>query len=75
MMIVIMMMIMNTITSTLFRVTYITINEPTEVTVNGRVIGTWMPSVMAESVKAPVRESGSIPLRTFTPVPKPTTRR
>lgn len=63
---------MHKVTSTQFRVLYASLKEPTQVTVNGHVIGTWMPAAMdvaREEVKVPVIET-----RTFTPAPKPSRR-
>lgn len=70
---------MDKMPSSRFRVSYTDIREPVQVTANGRVIGVWtpegaaMPQVKAE-VKEPVVDE---PLftRTFTPAPKPTSRR
>jgi len=69
-----MMMIMNTIISTMFRVAYITLKEPTEVTVHGQVIGTWTPAgTSIPAVIQPLVVSVKEPVVgvTFTPAPKP----
>jgi hypothetical protein len=68
---------MDRVTSVVFKVTLMDLKEPVEVTVHGRVIGTWIPAGLdvpspeTESVKVPTQSAA----RTFTPVPKPTSRR
>jgi len=75
---------MNRMTSAAFRVMIMDLEQAVEVTVHGQVIGTWTPIKGAakpvmdeaprEGVKAPVSAAMNVS-RTFTPVPKPATRR
>ena len=39
---------MDTVTSTVFRKTYASLNKPTTVTVNGHAMGLWLPAVPSD---------------------------
>jgi len=80
---------MDKMTSTAFRVTLMNLERPVEVTVHGRVIGTWTPvgqiadpeadyqalvkSVTKKSVNTPTTPRPAMSM--FTPAPKPGTSR
>jgi len=72
---------MDRVTSVVFKVTLMDLKEPVEVTVHGRVIGTWTPAGIdvpsTDEVKdwMDVKVPTTSAARTFTPVPKPTSRR
>ncbi len=69
---------MNELSSTEFRKTYASLKEPVEVTVNGHVIGTWLPTgtppisveIMDSSGTVVARNTHTFNTRPFTPVPK-----
>ena len=77
---------MDTIASTKFRKRFASLEKPVTVTVNGHVLGTWLPGVLyspegqtrLDAMPWPPAAWGKVNSpedRPFTPVPKPTRRK